>query len=255
MGKKGFMIIKIDLEKADDCVRWDFLTKCLQEMALPQNMIDIIINCVSSINLGKYLGVALHHKRVDKTMFQEIVDKVTAQLSSWKANLLSLGGRTTLISSITFAILGCIMQVAHLPASMCEVLDKHNRTFLWGKTGDRGKLGWSLVKKKDEFWVRVIRSKYKCGDDLILKIYVKRPGSNIWSTIEAMWETVKTGLEDTGSGRCMRSIRGSDGNFIIGFIHRLDGRDNLTAELWACVHGLKTTWDTVYQHVILESDS
>lgn len=32
------------------------------------------------------------------------------------------------------------------------------------------KVGWNLMAKKDDLWVKIIRAKYKCGDDLIPKI-------------------------------------------------------------------------------------
>ena len=32
------------------------------------------------------------------------------------------------------------------------------------------KVGWGLVNNKDALWARVIRSKYKCGEDLLPNI-------------------------------------------------------------------------------------
>ena len=57
------------------------------------------------------------------------------------------------------------------------------------------KLGWQLVTNKDSFWARVVRDKYKCGDDLIPKINTKRHGSNVWLGIKKTWEKVYDGLE------------------------------------------------------------
>ena len=45
-GKKDFMVIKIDLEKAYDRVKWSFLLKCLKELNLPENIIKTIEWCV-----------------------------------------------------------------------------------------------------------------------------------------------------------------------------------------------------------------
>ena len=50
-GKKGFMAIKIDLEKAYDRVNWDFLVDTLQEIGLDNKMIDIIWNCVATLSM------------------------------------------------------------------------------------------------------------------------------------------------------------------------------------------------------------
>ncbi|KAK4283978.1 hypothetical protein QN277_000873 [Acacia crassicarpa] len=50
-------------------------------------------------DLGKYLGVPLYHKRVMKGSYKGIFDKVRNKLSGWKASVLSLAGRSTLVSS------------------------------------------------------------------------------------------------------------------------------------------------------------
>lgn len=42
------MAIKVDLEKAYDRVRWEFIHDSLIDAHLPQNLIDIIMRCTSS---------------------------------------------------------------------------------------------------------------------------------------------------------------------------------------------------------------
>ena len=49
------------------------------------------------------------------------------------------------------------------------------------------KLGWKLMNRRDDLWVKVIRSKYKCGNDLVPVIDHKRPGSNNWLGIRNNW--------------------------------------------------------------------
>ena len=46
--KKGFMAIKIDLEKAYDRVNWHFLLECLEELNLPVEFRQLIMLCVNS---------------------------------------------------------------------------------------------------------------------------------------------------------------------------------------------------------------
>ncbi|CAL1358712.1 unnamed protein product [Linum trigynum] len=45
-GKKGGLILKIDLEKAYDMLRWDFLCDTLMEVGLPSSWIRCIMYCV-----------------------------------------------------------------------------------------------------------------------------------------------------------------------------------------------------------------
>lgn len=49
--KKGYLAIKIDLEKAYDRVNWKFLLGCLQEINLPNHLIEVIGQCVSSSSM------------------------------------------------------------------------------------------------------------------------------------------------------------------------------------------------------------
>ena len=43
--------MKIDFEKAYDRLRWSFLRESLMELSLPQLMVDIVMNCVTSAKL------------------------------------------------------------------------------------------------------------------------------------------------------------------------------------------------------------
>lgn len=53
------------------------------------------------------------------------------RLSGWKAKLLSLAGRATLVNSVTSSIPTYTMLVTSLPAVVTEEIDKANRRFLW----------------------------------------------------------------------------------------------------------------------------
>lgn len=50
-GNTGYMAIKIDFEKAYDRLRWSFIHDSLIEMKLPQTMIKVIMQCISSAKL------------------------------------------------------------------------------------------------------------------------------------------------------------------------------------------------------------
>lgn len=45
------MILKIDLEKAYDHIRWAFIKDTLQEMRLLSSLIQVIMNCISSCDM------------------------------------------------------------------------------------------------------------------------------------------------------------------------------------------------------------
>ncbi|PNX59423.1 ribonuclease H, partial [Trifolium pratense] len=50
--KKGFVAFKLDLEKAFDNVNWDFLKTCLHDFGFPDDIIRLIMHCVTSSNLS-----------------------------------------------------------------------------------------------------------------------------------------------------------------------------------------------------------
>lgn len=63
-------------------------------------------------NLGKYLGVPLHHDRVLSDTYQFIVGRVKQKLSSWKSTSLSLACHNTLIKAVTQIIPNHVMQTS-----------------------------------------------------------------------------------------------------------------------------------------------
>ena len=49
-GRVGYMAIKVDLEKAYDKIEWSFIREVLMNANLPQNLISLIMSCVSSVS-------------------------------------------------------------------------------------------------------------------------------------------------------------------------------------------------------------
>ena len=82
-------------------------------------------------DLGKYLGVPLHHTRVTNNMFQDIIDKVEKWLFGWNASSLSLVGRITLAQSVLQAIPIYVMQTVSLPTGIREKIDRACMRFIW----------------------------------------------------------------------------------------------------------------------------
>jgi len=50
-GSRGFMAIKLDLEKAYDRLNWQFIRDTLLEMRLPQLMVEVIMMCLTSCSM------------------------------------------------------------------------------------------------------------------------------------------------------------------------------------------------------------
>ncbi|KAF7842106.1 putative ribonuclease H protein At1g65750 family [Senna tora] len=56
------------------------------------------------------------------------------------------------------------------------------------------KLGWGLINQKDALWARVLRGKYKCGDDIMPEVAARSTSSRLWKGIAANWQHVKRGV-------------------------------------------------------------
>lgn len=115
-------------------------------------------------------------------------------MSGWKASVLSLAGRATLIQAVTSTIPVYTMQTVDFPKNICDKINRLNRNFLWGQKGERNKihlakwrkvckpkkhgvlglrtsvennranstkLGWRIIKEQDPIWVNVLKDKYK----------------------------------------------------------------------------------------------
>lgn len=51
MSKKGWMVVKVDLEKAYDKIHWDFIRDMLIDAKLPRMLEETIMQCVSASSM------------------------------------------------------------------------------------------------------------------------------------------------------------------------------------------------------------
>lgn len=138
--------------------------------------------------------------------------------------MLSFAGRLTLCKSVIQALPTYAMQAAWIPRSICDLIDKRCRDFLWGDIGSNShihlvnwvkvcrpkawgglglrsarninqaslmKAGWHLLDRRKDLWVEVIKAKYKCGSSLVPCVQKKRAGSNFWRGICHTWDKLQ----------------------------------------------------------------
>ena len=148
------------------------------------------------------------------------------KLVGWKANLLSLVGRTVLIQASSSAIPTYVMQCVQLPVRILDGIDQVNWNFLRGsskaskkvhwvgwhkvvKSKEEGglrlqaakgrnnsllaKLNWRFHTKKDTLWSQVLRQKY-CNNRRVNASNVNRlPYSPIWRAMKRGMDTFNKG--------------------------------------------------------------
>lgn len=178
-------------------------------------------------DLGKYLGVPILHEKVNSRTFQFILDKVDQRLSNWKVKTLSFAGRVSLTKSVLQALPSYVMHSAYVPKFICSEIDKRCRSFVWGESGPQRRMhlvkwenlcrpkswgglglksarhinkvfmlkaGWQLISRKEDLWVQVVRSKYRCGNEIVPRMQVNKPGSNLWRGLCNVWEETQNNL-------------------------------------------------------------
>ena len=84
----------------------------------------------------------MKHRGGPNQDFNFVLDKVKMKLAGWKANLLSMVGRSILIQASSLSIPAYVMQSCMLPGHVLEGIDRVNRNFLWGSTDSSKKMHW-----------------------------------------------------------------------------------------------------------------
>jgi hypothetical protein len=82
-----------------------------------------------TLSFEKYLGFPMMHGRLQRRDFEFFEESISQRLASWQHHLLNKVGRMTLVKSVLNSIPNYYMQVAWLPQSTCESIDRLARNF------------------------------------------------------------------------------------------------------------------------------
>ncbi|KAL8496805.1 hypothetical protein ACS0TY_020472 [Phlomoides rotata] len=107
-----------------------------------------------------YLGIPTAVGRSREAVFRELVNRVTKKLKDWKARVLSLAGKVTLVKSVIQAIPTYLMTCFKIPKGILEKIESAIARFLWGQKGEEKRVHWlrwdvlCKPKKKGGFGLR-----------------------------------------------------------------------------------------------------
>lgn len=163
---------------------------CIYGIGIETSEVENVANSVNC-SYGSlpffYLGIPVGRNMRHKARWKEVVDR----LSSWKAKLLSIGGRLTLVNAVLGTLPLYYFSLFKAPMKVINLLESIRCRFFWdfkeGKKGiawikwksilhdkDKGGLGvgslkaknigllgkwkWRFLNEKDALWVRVIKA-------------------------------------------------------------------------------------------------
>lgn len=90
----------------------------------------------------KYLGIPIGGSPKRLSFWEPIINKFKKRLSNWKASLLSIGGRTTLIKSVLGSIGIYFLSLFPMPKGVNKKLEALRASFFWGGSHNNRKLHW-----------------------------------------------------------------------------------------------------------------
>ena len=165
-----------------------------------------------------YLGVPIFKGNPKRTHLQPIADKIRSKLLAWKASLLSIVGRVTLVKSVIQGMIVHPISIYSWPIKLLKDIEAWSINFIWsgdiskrklvtvslkkvckplseGGLGIRSlvllnestnlKLCWDLLNSQED-WAILIRSKVLRGRRVIsYHIY-----SSIWSGIKSEFDLI-----------------------------------------------------------------
>ncbi|GKD56386.1 hypothetical protein Tco_1289773, partial [Tanacetum coccineum] len=89
-----------------------------------------------------YLGLPICSNMHHITIWQPLIDRFKARLSVWKANLLSIGGRLTLIKFVLGSLSNYYLSIIKVPETVVKSLKSLRASFFLGSSEDSKKLAW-----------------------------------------------------------------------------------------------------------------
>jgi hypothetical protein len=79
----------------------------------------------------KYLGVLIDNKKLYKSLWSPIVEKIESKLGSWQGRFLSLGGRLVLINSSLTNVPLYMLSMYKAPKCVLRKIDIFRKRLLW----------------------------------------------------------------------------------------------------------------------------
>ncbi|GJS68656.1 putative RNA-directed DNA polymerase, eukaryota, reverse transcriptase zinc-binding domain protein [Tanacetum coccineum] len=100
----------------------------------------LVTGCQAQCLPFSYLGLPIGSNMARVNSWVPIVNKFNNRLSRWKSSLLSIGGRSTLISSVLGSLEIYFLSIFPMPTQVNNSLEKIRSNFFWGSTEEAVKI-------------------------------------------------------------------------------------------------------------------
>ncbi|GJW41454.1 RNA-directed DNA polymerase, eukaryota, reverse transcriptase zinc-binding domain protein [Tanacetum coccineum] len=170
-----------DLENIFLVLHVFYLASGLKINILESNIYDIRVNEEEVYNMASnagctrgnipfnYLGLPIGSNMKSTASWKVLVDRFRSRLSTWKANLLSIGGHLTLIKSVLGSLGIYYLSIFRAPELVLNDLERIRSNFFWGGNQDGKKMAWvkwSIILNSFDKVVKAFHS-HECGFDNI----------------------------------------------------------------------------------------
>ncbi|GKA84791.1 RNA-directed DNA polymerase, eukaryota, reverse transcriptase zinc-binding domain protein, partial [Tanacetum coccineum] len=98
--------------------------------------------CIAGNIPFNYLGLPIGSNMKSIASWKMLIDRFRSRLSTWKASLLSIGGRLTLIKSVLGSLGIYYLSIFRAPESVLNDLERIRSNFFWGGNQDGKKMAW-----------------------------------------------------------------------------------------------------------------
>ncbi|CAA7017011.1 unnamed protein product [Microthlaspi erraticum] len=152
----------------------------------------------STRELGRYLGMPILQKRINKETFGTVVERVSSKLAGWKGRVLSMAGHITLSKSVLGSIPVHSMSSCKLPEATLNSLERLSRDFIWGSTAEKRKqhlLGWDKWDG-ESFRTSLVFGLEFFVVSIVLGIFMTLPGWSPKGPWSSTWRSVALGIRD-----------------------------------------------------------
>jgi hypothetical protein len=103
-----------------------------------------LFGCAKGQYPFRYLGIPMHHTRLNNKHWRIVEEKFERKLNSWKAKYLTYGGRLTLINYVFSNLVVYMVSFFKIPKEVLKIIDFFRSRFFW--QGEQQKKKYRLAR-------------------------------------------------------------------------------------------------------------